>query len=285
MEVDAYVFSKLVENAKNVRTVDIALGTTLGVTGSAQPIYELNAGFLALAEEEVPEEDQVIFASNSFYNMLRNTPELVKTLRQDEYTKDVKFTIGEYEGRPIIPVPQNRFRTLIRLLQGGYGWAADAKNINFIICNKKAIYHVVKYDKVRVFNPGVVQDFDGYKVNVRIYHDVFVPDRKKAAIYACVSSTVYNAAATSERTLTFTYTAATDMISDVVIMPAGDLVKGLYASTASLAIGSMVSADVAANKGVVVVGVATGLADGTYYLYGIDNGQVIAKGSETFTIS
>lgn len=283
-EVDAYVFSKLVDNAKNVRTVDIALGDTLGITGTAQPIFELNAGFLALAEEEVPEEDQVIFCSNAFYNMLRNTPELVKALRQDEYTKDVKFTIGEYEGRPLIAVPQNRFRTLIKLLQGGYGWNADSKNINFIICNKKAVYHVVKYDKVRVFNPGVVQDFDGYKVNVRIYHDLFVPDRKRAAIYACVSSTVYNAAVTSERTITFTYDADADIIKDVNILPAGDLVRGLVAiaSSASVAVGSALPSSGAT---AIVPGVATGLANGTYNLYGVDNGMIVAKAASTFTIS
>lgn len=279
-EVDAYVFSKLVENAKNIRTVDIALGTTLGVTGAAQPIYELNAGFLALAEEEVPEEDQVIFCSNSFYNMLRNTPELVKALRQDEYTKDVKFTIGEYEGRPIIPVPQNRFRTLIKLLQGGYGWDANSKNINFIICNKKAVYHVVKYDKVRVFNPGVVQDFDGYKVNVRIYHDLFVPDRKKAAIYACVSSTAYSAAVSSERGITFSFDATAKVLSNVQITPAGDLVRGLYASTSALAIGSK-----AEGGALVAAGLPLELDAGTYYLYGIDNGMIVAKSAETFTIA
>ena len=284
-EVDAYVFSKLAANAATVRTVDIALGSTLGVGAAGQPLYELNAGFLALAEQEVPEEDQVIFASNSFYNMLRNTPELVKTLRQDEYTKDVKFTIGEYEGRPIIPVPQNRFRTLIKLLQGGYGWEANSKNINFIICNKKAVYHVVKYDKVRVFNPGVVQDFDGYKVNVRIYHDLFVPDRKKAAIYACVSNTVWNAAVTSERTLTYTF--ANNTVTSVDIKPNGDLVKALYVSQSSLAIGSMVSADAAGSteKGFIGVGVAiTGLDADPYYLYGVDNGQIVAKAADTFTI-
>ena len=280
-EVDAYVFSKLAELAKTVKAVDIAIsGVSLGVPSSAAPIYELNEGFLQLAEDEVPEEDQVIFCSNSFYNMLRNTPELIKALHQEDFNKDIKFTIGEYEGRPIIPVPQNRFRTLINLLQGGYGWGAGAKNINFIICNKKAIYHVVKYDKVRVFNPGVVQDFDGYKVNVRIYHDVFVPDRKKAAIYACVSNTAYNAAATSERTLTYTYDAVGDIIKNVTLLPMGDLVKGLYASTTSLNIGAA-----AASGTAVIEGVATGLGSGTYYLYGVDNGMIVAKAATTFTIS
>lgn len=284
-EVDAYVFSKLVENAKTIKSVDITLGATLGVTGAGQPIFELNAGFLQLAEDEVPEEDQVIFCSNAFYNMLRNTPELVKALRQDEYTKDVKFTISEYEGRPLIAVPQNRFRTLIHLLQGGYGWDANSKNINFIIVNKKAVYHVVKYDKVRVFNPGVVQDFDGYKVNVRIYHDFFVPDRKKAAIYACVSNTVYNSAISSERTITYSFDAATNIISNVAIAPAGDLVRGLYASTSELAIGAAPASGALVMAGVDLTAAPISLGSGTYYLYGVDNGQIVAKAAETFTIA
>lgn len=285
-EVDAYVFSKLAALAGTVRTKTISItGASLGVPAEGEPLYELNEGFLALAEAEVPETDQVIFCSNAFYNMLRNTPELVKTLRQTEYGENVKFTIGEYEGRDIIAVPQNRFRTLIKLLQGGYGWDTGSRDINFIICAKSAVFHVVKYDKVRVFAPGVVQDFDGYKVNVRVYHDVFVPENKKPAIYACVKGGDAAAAVTSERSITYTYTAATDIISDVVISPRGDLVKALYASEGNLAIGSLVSADASTNKGLVAPGVATGLSADTYYLYGVDNGMIVAKAASTFTIS
>lgn len=280
-EVDAYVFSKLAELAGKTKEVDISIaGLSVGVTAAKAPIYELNEAFLALAEAEVPETDQVIFCSNSFYNMLRNTPELVKTMRQTEYGENVKFTIGEYEGREIIAVPANRFRTAIKLLNGGYGWSENSKNINFIVCAKSAVFHVTKYDKVRVFNPGVVQDFDGYKVNVRVYHDVFVPENKKPAIYACVSETAYNAKATSERTLTYDY--ADGIISNVIVSPRGDLVKGLYASTADLAIGSLVTADTVETKGVVLEGVAVTLAAGTYHLYGIENGMIVAKATDTF---
>lgn len=284
-EVDAYVFSKVAENAGHLVTKDITPSSTLGIGSSGNPIFELNAAFLALAEAEVPETDQIIFCSNAFYNALRNTGEVVKTLRQTEYGENVKFTIGEYEGRELIAVPSNRFRTDIRLYNGGYGWAAGAKNINFIVCAKSAVYHVTKYDKVKVFNPSVVQDFDGYKVNVRVYHDLFVPDNKKPAIYACVSNTAYNAAQTSERTLTYTYTAATDKLSNVAIAPAGDLVRGLYASEGDLTIGSMISDDNSTNKGIVMEGVATELAADTYYLYGVENGMIVAKAAATFTKS
>lgn len=282
-EVDAYVFSKLAENAMTVRTVDIDItSVSLGIPTSGAPIYELNQAFLELAELEVPEEDQVIFASNSFYNALRNTPELIRTLHQEDFNKDVKFTVGEYEGRKIIPVPQSRFRTMINLLQGGYGWNANSKNINFIVCAKKAVYHVVKYDKVRVFNPGVVQDFDGYKVNVRIYHDVFVPDRKKAAIYLCQSSTAYNAAKTSERTIVAAGAAdAADKftLTSAKVLPMGDLVKGfVLCNSTSGAAGSypVVGEAIPAGAIPVVVGVATAaLSAATYKLFGVDNGMIV----------
>lgn len=281
-EIDAYVFSKLASLAGTVKTVDIALGNTLGVTGAAQPIYELNEGFLALAEAEVPETDQIVFCCNSFYNMLRNTPELVKTMRQTEYGENVKFTIGEYEGREIIAVPATRFRTLVKLLNGGYGWDANAKNINFIICAKSAVFHVTKYDKVRVFNPGVVQDFDGYKVNVRIYHDVFVPENKKPAIYACVSSTAYSAAKTSERTIVgaaSTTSSKKVTLSDVTVLPNGNLVKGLVlCSSTSGAAGSypLVGEAIPSTAVAIVPGVATAALDnGTYKLFGVENGMIV----------
>lgn len=282
-EVDAYVFSKLAGLAGSVVTKDISIaGLSLGISAANAPIYELNAAFLALAEAEVPETDQIIFCSNSFYNMLRNTPELVKTLRQTEYGENVKFTIGEYEGREIIAVPANRFRTGIKLLNGGYGWEAGAKNINFIVCAKSAVFHVTKYDKVRVFNPGVVQDFDGYKVNVRIYHDVFVPENKKPAIYACVSSTAYDAAISSERVL---FSAAGTVaskkltLSSIDMSPRGDLVKGLVLCASDSGVGGsypVVGEAVPSGAVAVVLGVATStLSNGTYKLFGVENGMIV----------
>lgn len=284
-EVDAYVFSKLAELAGTTKTINIAAtSSNLGIPQAGGPIYEMNLAFLALAEAEVPEEDQVIFCSNAFYNALRSTGEIIRVLNQGDLKGDVHFTVGEYEGRKIIPVPARRFKTLIKLMRGGYGWESGSKSINFIVCAKSAVYHIVKYDKVKVFEPGVVQDFDGYKVNVRVYHDVFVPDNKKPAIYACLANDGA-AAATSEKTFTYTYTAATDMISIDSILPNGDLIQSFYASEGDLAIGSLVSADASSNKGVVAPGVATGLTADTYYLYGVENGMIVAKAAATFTKS
>lgn len=280
-EVDAYVFSKLAELAGTTKTINIQPGSTLGIPTAAGPIYEMNAAFLALAEAEVPEEDQVIFCSNSFYNALRSTGEIIRTLNQAELKGDVKFTVGEYEGRKIIPVPANRFKTMIKLIRGGYSWESGSKSINFIVCAKSAVYHIVKYDKVRVFEPGLVQDFDGYKVNVRVYHDVFVPDNKRPAVYACLANDA-TSAVTSERTLTHTL-AADGQVASIEVMPRGDLFGGLVTSS--------VNTGVIGGKASELTGVAafvpgvTVLSAGTYYLYGVDNGMITGKDATAIVIS
>lgn len=283
-EVDAYVFSQLAELAGHKSTTAISLmsGANPAALGynAAGPVAALNEAFLALAEAEVPEEDQVIFCSNKFYNMLRNTNELVRKLDQTEYGKDVKFTIGEYEGRKIIPVPASRFKTDIKLLNGGFGWGSNSVEIDFIVCAKNAVYHPVKYDKVRVFSPSVVQDFDGYKVNVRIYHDVFVPDNKKPAIYAHIGTTSTTGSVRSINS--FAYDAENDILS-AEILPVGNTVRCLYAvpsTSAALALGA------AATGGTVVIeGMETGLSAGTYKIYGVDGGMIVtAAAANTLTI-
>lgn len=116
-EVDAYVFSKLVEYAGTVSSKAISLDDSVGKMGYNPngPIQALNDAFEVLSDYEVDEANQVIFCSNKFFNQLRSTGEVVKVLRQTEYKENVKFSIGEYEGREIIAVPANRFRTLINL--------------------------------------------------------------------------------------------------------------------------------------------------------------------------
>lgn len=227
-EVDAYVFSKLAEFAgtKSNSTIQLASGTGYNAQG---PVQALNDAFERLTDLEVPETDQVIFCSSKFYNQLRSTGEIVKVLRQTEYGENVKFTIGEYEGRDIIAVPANRFRTMIQLnRKSGYSWGAGSQKIDFIVVAKGAVAHVTKYDKVKVFGPEVVQDYDGYKVNVRIYHDVFVPDNKRIGIYVHTSN-VSAADDAVDPSIIFNLDATSHILSGLAIVPGDTIVDGLYA--------------------------------------------------------
>ena len=284
-EVDAYVFSTLVDYAGTVSNSSITLASGMGYNANG-PVQALNDAFTALEEEEVPEEDQVVFASVQFVNKLRSTGEIVKVLHQNEYKEDVNFSVYEYMGREIIAVPGRRFRTGINLTTNGFGWKAGSKAIDFIVCAKSAVYHVTKYDKIRVFDPKMVQDFDGYKVNVRVYHDCFVPDNKRVAIYAHVSDGT--AAVPTIKYLAnieLAATTATLTLSSVAVIPGDLLIDGLYiVPTTAPSIGTTLSdisneIAVGAYMPIEIARAASNAADVDYYVFGTRDGAVVAVNS------
>lgn len=183
-EVDAVRFSKMAKKC------NVALGNLVSETINAnQIISRFNSAFEWLFEHGVPEEEQVIFVSPNVMTLIRNTTELYKRLTQDEYrNSDVTFTIEKYEGRQIIEVPSNRFFTGVVTTDNGYMPSANSYVINFMIASKKAVVPVVKLEKSKIWTPEQVQDFDGYKVNFRMYHDIIIPKNKVPAIYTSVSA-------------------------------------------------------------------------------------------------
>ena len=285
-EVDAYVFSKLASLAGVTETTPIAAPTAgqLGYTVNG-PIYHLNLAFETLENNEVPAERQVIFCSTSFRNKLRNTNELIRQIDASEFKGNLSFKIEEYEGRKLITVPNSRFRTLCVLLNtgnGGYTFAEGSQQIDFIVCDPSKIAHVVKYEHVKTYGPGVVQDFDGYKVNVRIYHDLFVLDNKRVGVYVHTSDV-----AAVNPDLKFDYNGTANMIMGTWITPLrpGLLVTELYA----IASASVPSVGDAIPGGAIKVlpymDLATqGLSANTSYkLFGAHNGVVTIASSAAFT--
>lgn len=186
-EVDAYCLSKIASYCTT------ALGNYIEEDITDKPLASLNNAFVYFDEHEVPVDDQLTFVSPKFMNSLRTTSEVTKFLGQTDFGgKDVKFTITTYEGRKLISVSPERLRTNILIKgQEGYRWAANSKAINFLMVAKSAVTHVVKYEKVKVLEGDVVKamGYDGYAVFVRIYHDVFVPDNKRIALYCSVAKT------------------------------------------------------------------------------------------------
>ena len=186
-EVDAARFSKL------AGYTSVLLGNrVVGTIAANTIIAAFNSGFEWMADAEVDKEGQVLFVSPNTMGLVRNTTELQRQLRQDEYKSQVDgitFTITRYEDRLIEEVPSGRFFTDIYLGDGGFYPTASSKVINFLLVNKHAVVPVVKTDKVRVFSPEQVQDFAGYKVNFLIYHDIIVPEKLRVGIYAHISET------------------------------------------------------------------------------------------------
>lgn len=129
-------------------------------------------------EDEVPEEDRILYATPTLLNGL---------LALDTYKS--KEIINSFSAAK--KVPQSRFYTTIDLLDGksegeesgGYKKSANGKDINFMIIHKPAI---IKYDKhiaSNIISPENNPDSDSYILKYRKYGIIDVYKNKTAGIY------------------------------------------------------------------------------------------------------
>lgn len=186
-ENDAYTLSTIAANAGKVvkETID-----------TDKALAALNSAFLYFEENEVPENDQIIFASPTFMKKLRETKELARWLGEDVKDRKVNYRITDYEGRQIITVSPQRLHTGFKRYQGGYGWEKGSAAINFLAVSKSAVMHVKKFEQLKIVGGEANlsgNGFDGYTIYARMYYDVFVLDNKKYGIYASISETEENA--------------------------------------------------------------------------------------------
>lgn len=258
-EVDAYCFATVASYcSKNLRNL------VEGEIEANESITALNDALLYFDEHEVPAEKQIIFASPSFMNKLRsNDTQLSRFLMQSDFKGDIKFSVTSYEGRRFVMVPPNRFRTLIDMTGQGYKYKDGSKAIDFMVVATDAVIHVVKYNKVKILSGDVVlggQNFDGSVIYARIYHDVFVPDNKRYALYAHVSE---NAAPTSKLDI---MTTADGVVTSITSYPGEKLAKFVISDAEEEKIGSATTGSLTKvtigtklNKGAVVYSIIDGV--------------------------
>jgi hypothetical protein len=58
-----------------------------------------------------------------------------------------------------------------------------AKDINFMLVNLASALPIKKHEKIRVFDPDNNQTKDAWKIDYRLYHDIFTPKNKVNGIY------------------------------------------------------------------------------------------------------
>lgn len=186
-EIDAYRF------ATYASASGISTGTPADLTSSDDIPAIINAGELALNEDEVPYEGRILFVSEAVYALLR-----------DQITRIVENGVGNisspveyFQGMRVVRVPQVRFNTAVTLYDGitsgqeagGYVVTAGGYKINFMIVHPSAVIQAVKHTVPRIFSPAVNQSADAWLFQYRCYHDAFVFDQKVNGIYLHRAST------------------------------------------------------------------------------------------------
>lgn len=244
-EFDTYRFSKLASYCS------ATMGNLVSETISANTIIsKFNVAFKWMTEQKVPESDQIIYVNPTVMEQIRNTTELAKRLHQSDMDKNVQFAIEEYENRPIVVVPSDMFYTLAQTGDGIYP-SSGSKVINFMVVSKKAPIIVKKMDYAKVFNSvdqnGAYLGYVGYLLTNLYYHDLFVPENKRVALYCSVSDV--NATSVSSTLLVDAVAGASSgktLVNSVITKPAGMLYDkvGLYTANGTApSIGSSYSVD------------------------------------------
>jgi len=178
-EVDATRFAKYAADAGNV------VGSPATLSTAADVLAAIDAGNLALSEDEVPEEGRKIYITPTLQKLLNAA--MSRTWNNDAaLSRAVKFL----DSAEVIAVPQTRFYTEITLNAGS---ASDAggfvktsstgKDINFMIIHPSAVCQPIKLNQVKYFPPDVNQLGDGHLWQYRLYHDAFVYDNGANGIY------------------------------------------------------------------------------------------------------
>ncbi len=180
-EIDSYRYSTLSKNAKitKVYTPDkkTVLSTLLGQLGE---VREVTGG----------EGELVIAMSRPVYDMIMLSSEVTHSLDVGSFNQgEIEFNVKTINGVSIIPVPSARMKTAYTF-DPADGFSADssAKQINWLICPRTAPIAISKTDNLKIIAPEQNQFADAWDIDYRKYHDIFIPDNKKAAIALCTAS-------------------------------------------------------------------------------------------------
>lgn len=238
-EFDTYRFSKLASYCS------ATMGNLVSETISANTIIsKFNAAFKWMAEQKVPESDQIIYVSPAVMELIRNTTELAKRLHQADMDKNVQFAIEEYENRKIVVVPSDMFYTNA-VTGDGIHPGASSYVMNFMVVSKKAPIIVKKLDYAKVFNSvdgnGAYLGYVGYLLTNLYYHDIFVPENKRVALYCSVSAVAASTMASALLVDAVAGASSKTKVNSVITQPAGMLYDkiGLYVTNGTApAIGS-----------------------------------------------
>lgn len=182
-ELDAYRFAKLA----GATGVD---GATETISTAAGAIAAIDTATASMDDNEVPYEGRILFVNPTFYKYLKGGLER-RILNGDN---NVDYNVEYYDDMRVISVPSKRFNTSVTLNNatahdGAGGYTAAGSTINFMIVHPDAVMGVVKHRIPNIFTPAENQEADGYKLNYRVYHDIWVKKNKAKGVYVNAPAT------------------------------------------------------------------------------------------------
>ncbi len=184
-EVDAYRYStlyKLISGAGNSKAYIPSPSTILSTLKSD----------ITAIEDVCGAADLVIIMPYTVADILDSTDKLQRQINVGSFRQgSADISVKTLNGHPIIRVPSARMFTNYDFMSGetafGFEKAADAKQINWIVCPRTAPIAVSKTDGIKIFDPATTQGADAWTIEYRKFHDIWVKDNRLKAMRASVA--------------------------------------------------------------------------------------------------
>ena len=176
-ELDAYRFASLASKA--AKAGKLAEGT---LTTGADVVSALRDCITYMDTNDVPDTDRILFISSG-----------LKGVVDDMDTYKSKAVLSRFSQ--IIMVPQSRFTTDVKLLDGtsegetSGGFVCGGNNINFLAVHKPATLVFTKNVLSKIIPPDLNQFSDGWLYMYRVYGMCQVLRNRDDGIYAHTAST------------------------------------------------------------------------------------------------
>lgn len=190
-ELDSYRYSKIAAIAEKA-----GQNEALGLTAD-NVVKKLLEHIMTIQDQIGYDKNLVITIAGKAWALLNGSADFKRGLAVDNFKQgEINTRVYNLNGNIIKPVPAGRMKTKYESLDGttsgqeagGLKAAADAKDINWIITPKSAPIAVSKTDKLRVFTPDINQQADAYKIDFRVYHDLWIKKGDEKSIFVCTGA-------------------------------------------------------------------------------------------------
>lgn len=185
-EMDAYVLSKL---------GGLAVTESQTVTYGTDAIKVLQDAIMKAQDASGFGEELVAFVDATFLAALMNSASITRYLATSDFKKgEMNTQVKTFNGVPILPVSSDRMKTAYTFYdgvtggqeEGGFVPADTAKSIRLLVMPKSGASLVKKTEKTRIFTPDQNINADAYRLNYRVYYDLFIKNSRKNTIWASV---------------------------------------------------------------------------------------------------
>ena len=194
-EMDAYVLSKLAALA-STKSHTVSVGADSTLAADAFNMFQ-TALMEVQAATGYSDDELVAFINPTFWAALNASSVFTRQIVVGDFKKgEIDTHVKKLDGCALIPTDGGRMKSAYDFKDGttegqttgGFTPTTGAKNVGFIIMPKKAASLVKKTEKIRVFDPSKNLNADAWKLDYRIYYDLFVMKSREDQIYAYIEA-------------------------------------------------------------------------------------------------